>query len=86
MHSALTGVHVYVTRTTDHARWLPHFCWGLLIVTAEKGKATEISYSVARSLVTFFWISYSGNRERVLMFDYDTKEKEHKNTRQSDLY
>jgi hypothetical protein len=31
------------------------FCRGLLIVTAEKGKATEISYSDAHSLVHFFW-------------------------------
>jgi hypothetical protein len=48
-------------------------------VTAEKGKAVEILYADARSLVTFFW----GYRERVFMFDYDTKEKEHQNTRQS---
>jgi hypothetical protein len=33
---------------------LAHFCWGLLIVTEEKVKATEISYSDARSLVTFY--------------------------------
>jgi hypothetical protein len=35
-------------------------CWAFFrdsyfLVTAEKGKATEISYSDARSLVTFFW-------------------------------
>jgi hypothetical protein len=29
------------------------FCWGLLTVTTEKGKATEISYSDTRSLVGF---------------------------------
>jgi hypothetical protein len=39
-------------------------------VTAEKGKATKNSN--ARPLVTF----YCDNRERVFMFDYDTKEKE----------
>jgi hypothetical protein len=50
MHSALTGVYALVTRTTEHAHWR-----GLLIVTAEKGKSTEISYSDVRSLVTFFW-------------------------------
>jgi hypothetical protein len=33
----------------------------------------------------FSVVSYSGNRERVVMFDYDTKEKEHQNTRQSDF-
>jgi hypothetical protein len=55
MHSALTGVQVLLTRTPEHAHWLAHFCWGLLIVTAEKQKATGMSYSDPRSLVTFFW-------------------------------
>jgi hypothetical protein len=49
MHSAVTGVQILVTRTPDHARCLAHFCWGLHIVTAEKGKAGEISYSDACS-------------------------------------
>jgi hypothetical protein len=31
MHSALTGVQVLVTSTPEHAHWLAHFCWGLLI-------------------------------------------------------
>jgi hypothetical protein len=53
MHSALTGVQVLVTRTPDHVHLLAHFCLGLPMVTEEKGKATEISYSDARSLVTF---------------------------------
>jgi hypothetical protein len=58
MHSALTRVQVLLICTPDHAHWLAHFCWGLLIVTKEK--VTEISYSDARSLVTFsrgfiFW-------------------------------
>jgi Zn/Cd-binding protein ZinT len=48
---------------------------------AEKGKSAEISYSGARSLVTFS----RGEQGMCFMFDYDTKEKEHKNTRQSDL-
>jgi hypothetical protein len=34
----------------------------------------------------FSWVSYYDNRERAVMFDYDTKVKEHQNTRQSDLY
>jgi hypothetical protein len=51
--------------------------WGLLIVTAEKAKAIEISYSDARSLVAFSGVSYCDNRGRDFMFDYDTKEKEH---------
>jgi hypothetical protein len=48
-----TGVRVLVTRTPEHAHWLAHFCWGLHILTAEKGKATEMSYSDVRSLVHF---------------------------------
>jgi hypothetical protein len=59
---------------------LAHFCWGVLVGTAEKGKATEMSYSDARSLVIFSGVSYCDNRERVFMFDYDSKEKEHQNT------
>jgi hypothetical protein len=53
MHSAVTGVRVLVTRTPEHAHWLAHFCWGLHIVAAEKGKATEMSYSDVRSSVNF---------------------------------
>jgi hypothetical protein len=83
-HSALTGVQVLITRTLEHAHLLAHFCWGLLIVTAEKGKAIEISYSDTRSLVTFSGVSYCDKKKRLFMFDYDTKEKKHQNTRQSD--
>jgi hypothetical protein len=53
MHGALTGVRVLVIRTPEHAHWLAHFCWGLHIVTADKGKATEMSNSDVRSLVHF---------------------------------
>jgi hypothetical protein len=54
MHSALTGVHILVTSTPEHAHWFAQFCWGLLILTAEKGNAIGISYSDACSFVTFF--------------------------------
>jgi hypothetical protein len=37
------------------------FCWGLHIVKAEKGKATEISYSDARLLDTFTGVLYCDN-------------------------
>jgi hypothetical protein len=40
----LTGVQVLVTRTPKIAHCMAHFCWELLIVAADKGKATEISY------------------------------------------
>jgi hypothetical protein len=55
MLSALTGVQLLVTRTPEHAHSLAQFFLGLLIVTKEKGKAIEISYSDVRSLITFFW-------------------------------
>jgi hypothetical protein len=38
------------------------------------------------SWLLFCGVSYCGIWERGFMFDYDTKEKEHQNTRQSDLY
>jgi hypothetical protein len=50
MHRSLTGVQVVVTHTLIGTLLL-----GLLIVTVEKGKAKEISYADACSLVTFFW-------------------------------
>jgi hypothetical protein len=52
-------------------------------VTTVKEKKIEISYSDARSLVLFSGVSYFDTRERVFISDYDTKEKEHQNTRQS---
>jgi hypothetical protein len=52
--SRVKSVLVLVNRTPEHAHWLAHFCWGSLIVTAEKEKAIEISCSNARSLVTLF--------------------------------
>jgi hypothetical protein len=85
MHSALTGVQLLVTRTPEHAHRLAHICWGLLIMTAEKRKAIDISYSVASSFCSFFLgfhIVTTGNV--FFMIDYDKKEKEHQNTRQSD--
>jgi hypothetical protein len=57
--------------------------WGLLIVTAEKGIAIEISYSDVHSLVTFSWVSYCDNKECFFIFNYVTKEKDHQNTQQS---
>jgi hypothetical protein len=61
-------------------------CQGLIVLLGfthcdeEKGTAIDISYSDARSLVTFSGVSYCDIRERVFMFDYETKEKEHQNT------
>jgi hypothetical protein len=86
MHSALTGVQVLVTRTPEHAHWLAHFCWGLLIVMGEKGKRQKCHIQMLVHWLLLPGVSYCDNRKRVFMFDYDTKEKEHQNTRQSDKY
>jgi hypothetical protein len=52
----VTGVQVSVTCTPNllHVHWLAHFFWHLLIVMTDKGIMTEMSYSDARLLVTFF--------------------------------
>jgi hypothetical protein len=60
------------------------FLLGLTYCDGRERKAIEISYSDARPLVISWGVLYCDNRERVFMFDYDTKEKEHQNTRQSD--
>jgi hypothetical protein len=49
-------------------------------VTAEKGKAAKNLIQMLVHWLLFSGVSYSSNRERVFMFDYDTKEKEHQNT------
>jgi hypothetical protein len=46
----------------------------------------RISYSDTRSLVPLSGVSYFDKRECVLIFAYDTKEKEHQNTQQSDFF
>jgi hypothetical protein len=57
---------------------LAHFCRALLIATAEKAIQMLVRW------LLFSVVSKCENRERVSMFDYDTKEKEHQNTQQSD--
>jgi hypothetical protein len=60
--------------------------WLIFSGTTEKGITIEIPHSEAGSLVKISGVSYCYNRERVFNFDCDAKEKEHQNTRQSDLY
>jgi hypothetical protein len=89
MHSALTGVQVLVTSTPEHAYRLAHFFWGLLYYCddRERDSIIEISNEDVRSLWLLFSVmSFCDNRERIFIFYYDTKEKEHQNTWQSDLY
>jgi hypothetical protein len=86
MHSAITGVQVSVTRTTEHAHWLAHFAGVYLLWRQIKGMRQKYHIQVLVHWFFFSGVSYCDNRERVFMFDYDTKEKEHQNTRQSDWY
>jgi hypothetical protein len=84
MYSALTGVQVSVTRTPEQAHWLAYFCWGLLIVTAENGKSNR-NIIFRCSFIGYFFLGFHIVTTGTV-FDYDTKEKEHQNTRQSDKY
>jgi hypothetical protein len=52
----------------------------------ERDKDRKVSYSDACMLLTFSGVSNFDGREFVFIFAYDTKKKEHQNTRQSDLY
>jgi hypothetical protein len=52
----------------------------------EKGITIECHIRVLVHWFLFSGVSYCDNRVRVLIFVYDTKEKEHQNTRQSGLY
>jgi hypothetical protein len=82
MHSAVTGVQVSVTRTPDHAHYLL-IDSSLLGFTYCDGRERESDRSII-----FWWllgyffagVLYCDNRERVFIFDSDTKENE-----QSDL-
>jgi hypothetical protein len=57
------------------------FYWGLFIVAVGKGKAIEISYSDARSSVTFLsGVSYCDNRERVVLYLTMIQKKKNINT------
>jgi hypothetical protein len=64
------------------------FARGLLITTTRKGKANAKKYHIQMLVhwLLFSGVSYCDNRGRVFMIDYDTKEKEHQNTRRSDSY
>jgi hypothetical protein len=50
-----------------------------------KGKGQKYHIQMLVHWFIFSGVSYYDNRERAVMFDYDTKEKEHQNTWQSDL-
>jgi hypothetical protein len=80
MHSALTGVQVLVTALQCMPILLGFpYCDGR---ERESDRNIIFQYSFIGSFLS--GVSYCDNRERVFMFDYDTKEKEHQNTRQSD--
>jgi hypothetical protein len=79
MLSALTGV--------PHSRACPLIGSFLLGFTYCDGRERESDRNIifrCSFIGSFFLGLYSVKKERVLMFDYETKEKEHQNTRQSD--
>jgi hypothetical protein len=82
MHSALIRVHVLVTSTPEHD-WLI-FAGVYLLWRKRNWKRQKYHIQMLVLWLPFPGVSYCENRERVFMFDYDTKEKEHQNTRQSD--
>jgi hypothetical protein len=51
-----------------------------------KGKWQKNDIQVLVHWLLLSGVSYYDNRERVFMFDFDTKEKEHQHTLQSDKY
>jgi hypothetical protein len=51
-----------------------------LLRRQRNGKRQKYHVQMLVHWLLFSGVSYSGNRERVFIFDYDTKEKEHKNT------
>jgi hypothetical protein len=84
MHSALTGVQVLVTRTPQHSHWLVQFAGVYLLWRQRKETRQKYDIQMLVHWYLFSGVSYCDNNERVFIFDYDTKEKEHQNTRQSD--
>jgi hypothetical protein len=82
-HSAITGVQVLVIQTIS-IDWLI-FAGVYILWRQRKGKRQKYHIQMLVHWLLFSGVSWN-NRERVFMFDYDTKEKEHQNTRQSDLY
>jgi hypothetical protein len=85
IHAQCVNWSACIRYPPSRACLLAQFCWGLLIVTAEKESDRNIIFRC--SFIGYFHgVSYCDNRERGFLFDYDTKEKEHQNTRQSDEY
>jgi hypothetical protein len=50
----------------------------------KKGKQQKYHIQMLVHWLLFSGVSYRDKRGRLFMFDYDTKEEEHQNTRQSD--
>jgi hypothetical protein len=62
------------------------FAWVYLLWRQRKGKGQKYHIQMLVHWLIVSGVSYYDNRERAVMFDYDTNEKKHQNTRQSDLY
>jgi hypothetical protein len=80
MHSVLTGVQALQSMPID---WLI-FAGVYLVSRQRKGKRQKCHIQMLFHWFFFSGVSYYDIRERVFMFDYDTKEKERQHTRQFD--
>jgi hypothetical protein len=73
-----------------HSRACPLIGSFLLGFTYYYGRERECDRNIIFkcSFIGYFFseVTYCDNRERIFMFDYDTKEEEYQNTRQSDKY
>jgi hypothetical protein len=83
IQSALIGVEVLVIRTLA---WplIGSFLLEFTFCGLRMEKRQKYHIQMLVHWLLFTGLSYCDNRERVFMFDCDTKEKEHQNTRQSD--
>jgi hypothetical protein len=78
MHNALTWVQVSVTALQSMpVHWLI-FEGVYLLWRQRKERRQKYYIQMLFHWLLFSGVSYCDNRERVVMFDYDTKEKEHK--------
>jgi hypothetical protein len=86
LRHCLSGIQI------EHARWLVHFSWGQLIVmTGNRERANDRNIIFRCSYIGYFFLGFYILTSVLFIYIFiffanDTKEKEHQNTLQSDLY
>jgi hypothetical protein len=85
MHSAFTGVQDFKLPALLSMP-IDWFIFAGFYLLWWQRKETRQKYDIQMIVHLFFFsgVAYCDNKKRVFIFDYDTKEKEHTNTRQSD--